>query len=227
MVPEPSRERRDEGREWRVPGCARRPVFRPTSLARDAARGEKPSARRGPAPPGSLRRLRAAKPATNASAKAMRDADDEQQAEARGPSGSERAGGRGSRRRWRGRRWRSSGRRARCRERGRLRPARAGRDRLVVAGLELDRVVDGEADQDRQDRDRGHRQRAAEEAEQAEGERRRGEREAERQQPEAGAEDQRAGSAPSTTTATARRTSSASFSARATPSTTTGTPEMT
>ena len=55
-------------------------------------------------------------------------------------------------------------------------------DGLVEAGLELDRVVDGEADQDRQDGDRGHRQRAAGEAEEAEDERRRREGDGQRQQ---------------------------------------------
>ena len=68
---------------------------------------------------------------------------------------------------------------------------------LVEARLELDRVVDGEPDQDRQHRDRGHRQRAADEAEQAEGDRRRRQRDRQRQQPPARAEDEEAGRAPS------------------------------
>ena len=45
-----------------------------------------------------------------------------------------------------------------------------GRLDLVEAGLELDRVVDGQADQDWQDRYRGHRQGAADEVEEAEDE---------------------------------------------------------
>ncbi len=66
-------------------------------------------------------------------------------------------------------------------------------DRLVEAGLELDRVVDGEADQDRQGGDRGHRQGAAEEAEEAEDERRGGQGERQRQQAQARAEDEQQG----------------------------------
>ena len=73
----------------------------------------------------------------------------------------------------------------------RVHAARAGGHLLVEAGLKLDRVVDGEADQDRQRGDRGHRQRAPDQAEEPEGERRGGERHGERQEPQAGAEDDR------------------------------------
>ena len=64
----------------------------------------------------------------------------------------------------------------------RLAPLAPALHSLVIAGLELDRVVDGKPDQDRQHGDRGHRQRAAEEAEETEGERRRGERDGKRQE---------------------------------------------
>ena len=104
-----------------------------------------------------------------------------------------RAAGRGSRRRWRGRRWRSWGRRDWRRLGLPRRPSRPVAYCLVEAGLELDRVVDGEADQDRQDGDRGHRQGAADEAQEAEGEGRGGQGDRQRQQAQAGAEDEEQG----------------------------------
>ena len=97
-----------------------------------------------------------------------RDPDDEQQAEApdhrrRREQQGEEAGA--------GRQAGDGDRRAAPRHgpASRLRPSGPGVDLLVVAGLELDRVVDREADQDRQHRDRGHRQRAAGDAEETEG----------------------------------------------------------
>ncbi len=63
------------------------------------------------------------------------------------------------------------------------------RDLLVEACLELDRVVDGEADRDRQDGDRRHRQDAAEEPEQAEDDCRRRQCQGQREQAQTGAED--------------------------------------
>ena len=113
-----------------------------------------------------------------------------------GPSGLGRAAGRGSPPRSQGRRCRWSGRRAPPRAGG-LDASAPALDRLVEAGLELDRVVDREADQDRQHRDRGHRQRAADQPQQAEGQSRGGEREGQRQQAQAGAEDEPSGPAPS------------------------------
>ena len=65
--------------------------------------------------------------------------------------------------------------------------------RLRKAGLELDRVVDGEADQHRQDRDRGHGQRAPDQRQEAEHEAGRADRDPERQEPQRGPEDQREG----------------------------------
>ena len=62
---------------------------------------------------------------------------------------------------------------------------------LVVAGLELDRVVHGQADQHRQHRDRRHGQAAAGQGQRAEGQRRGGQRHGQRQQPQPGAEHQR------------------------------------
>ena len=67
----------------------------------------------------------------------------------------------------------------------------AARLGLVEAGLELDGVVHREPDQDRQRRDRGHRQAAARQRQGAERHRRGGEREAEREQPQARAEHER------------------------------------
>ena len=120
------------------------------------------------------------------------DADDEQNAEAadhrdRGQQQDEEAGGG-------------------C-ERGGCDGGRAGagcsRDRvdalcacrllLLDAALELDRVVDGEADQHRQDGDRGHREAGAGECHRAERHARGGERDQQRQQPQARAEQQQQG----------------------------------
>jgi hypothetical protein len=69
--------------------------------------------------------------------------------------------------------------------RGLARVAAAALERLVEAGLELDRVIDCKPDQHRQDRDRGHREAAAGERERPEGHAGGGERQGERQQPQA------------------------------------------
>ncbi len=61
---------------------------------------------------------------------------------------------------------------------------------LAEARLELDRVVDAEADHHRQHRHRGHRQGPADQGEEAEGEAGRPERDEQRQQPERRPEDQ-------------------------------------
>ncbi len=75
------------------------------------------------------------------------------------------------------------------RARGRGAPLRS----LDEPSLELDRVVDREADQHRQHRDRGHGQRAADQRQGSEGEPRCAERDCERKQPHRRAEDQRQG----------------------------------
>ena len=61
---------------------------------------------------------------------------------------------------------------------------------LLHARLELDRVVDGEPDEHRQHRDRGHRQRRPDGRQRAERERRGEQRQRERQQPRAPGEDE-------------------------------------
>ena len=63
-------------------------------------------------------------------------------------------------------------------------------ERLLDAGLELDRVVDREAHQDRQHRDRGHRQRRARERQRSKGEGGREQSYPERQQTRATLEDE-------------------------------------
>ena len=68
---------------------------------------------------------------------------------------------------------------------------RAAAARLGEARVELDRVIDRQADQDREARDNGHRERAAEERQGAEGDGARGQADAQRQQAKRRAEDER------------------------------------
>ena len=107
----------------------------------------------------------------------------------RAPSAPARAAARASPRRSPRRRWRSSGRRRARRARSPQSrsgpgggPARLAAERLADAGLELDRVVDGEADQHRQHGDRGDGQRGAGGRQRAEGQRGGEQRERQRQQ---------------------------------------------
>ncbi len=157
----------------------------------------------------------AANPTVSARPRPMRNPEDQEEAEAadhrnrRELKGEEARGGReagdGDRRAG------AACSRASCIERA----GTVGR-RLVEAGLQLDRVVDDKTDQDRQGRDRGDRQRAAEETSRpkvsaaaaraiASGSSRKREWKTEQQ------------SSAMTTIATAKRISSASFSAPVSP----------
>ncbi len=148
---------------------------------------------------GLLRRARratsTAEPAVRAQTKRDRDAHHQQQAEApdhrhRGEEQHQEAGA-GGQRRGRDRRRGVGGGLPDRFGRGHVTtPARCSRQppRLLGASLELDPVVDGEADQDRQHRDRGHRQRGTEHGQQPERDPGGGERDRQRQQPETAAE---------------------------------------
>ena len=127
----------------------------------------------------------------------------------RGPSGPGRAAGRGSRPRWPARRWRSSAPPRGARSRG-----STSRPLLVDARLELDPVVDGEADQDGQHGDRWPSSARPRRAHRAEDDAAGAEREAERQQPQAGACGTRAAASAITTSGAASSSAIESADAR-------------